>query len=131
LRRAPASYVSLTLIDLIVVGSTEVGSLLVHRSRDADAAWLGERFEPCRDIDAGPVDILTVGDDLAKIDAHAELEPPVGRHGRVPLRHGLLQLDRTLHAVGDATELHQQAVPRRLNETAVMLGDLGIDQVLA
>jgi len=27
------------------------------RRRDADAAWLGQRFEPCRDIDASPKDV--------------------------------------------------------------------------
>ena len=52
--------------------------LLMHRSRDADAAGLGERFEPRRDIYPGAVDVLALGDDLAEIDAHAEQKPPVG-----------------------------------------------------
>jgi hypothetical protein len=53
------------------------------------------------------------------------------RHRRIPLQHRLLHVDGALHGLGDAAELNEQAIARGLDETAVMLGDLGIDQLAA
>src|SRR5438105_4092037 len=45
--------------------------------RDADAAGRGETFEACRDIDAVAIDVVRRHDDVAEIDADAELDAEV------------------------------------------------------
>jgi hypothetical protein len=59
------------------------------------------------------------------------LQAPSGRDGSIPLRHCFLNIERALHRLGDARELHQESVSGRLDETAAMLGDLRIDQLAA
>src|ERR1700704_906861 len=49
---------------------------VAHHPADADPAGFGERFEAGRDIDAVAVDVVGVDDDVAEIDAHAQLDPP-------------------------------------------------------
>jgi hypothetical protein len=55
--------------------STFVAHLVAHRAADADPARLGQAFEPRRDIDAVAVNVVLVDDDVADIDADAELDP--------------------------------------------------------
>ena len=45
-----------------------VGDLFVYDLRDVDAAWLGERLDPRRDVDAVAEDVAVLGDDVAEID---------------------------------------------------------------
>ena len=49
----------------------------------------------------------------------------------VALRHPLLHRDRAAHRIDDAGELDQQAVAGGLDDAAVMLGDLRIDELAA
>ena len=42
---------------------------------DANAARLGDAFQPRRDVDAVAEDVVAVDDDVADIDADAELDP--------------------------------------------------------
>ena len=47
----------------------------------------------------------------------------------VPLGHRLLHLDRAAHRIDDAGKLDQQAVAGGLDDAAVVLGDLRIDEL--
>ena len=49
----------------------------------------------------------------------------------VPLGHRLLHLDRAAHRIDDAGKFHQQAVAGGLDDAAVVLGDLRIDELAA
>ena len=49
----------------------------------------------------------------------------------VALGHRLLHLDRAAHRIDDAGELDQQAVAGGLDDAAVVLGDLRIDELAA
>src|SRR5215472_15132085 len=44
-------------------------SILLNAGRDADAARLGQSFEPGGDIDAVPKDVAILDDDVAHVDA--------------------------------------------------------------
>ena len=46
-------------------------------------------------------------------------------------RHSLLHLDRVAHGIDHAAKLGQHPVPHELDDAPAMLGDLGIDDVLA
>ena len=62
--------------------------------------------------------MLVISSDLA-----ARPDPPLG--------HRLLHFDRAAHRIDDAGKLHQQAVAGGLDDAAVVLGDLRIDEVAA
>jgi hypothetical protein len=55
--------------------------LLVGGGREADAAGLGNAFQPRGDVDAVAENVVAVGEHVADIDTDAELEPPIGRTG--------------------------------------------------
>jgi hypothetical protein len=55
----------------------------------------------------------------------------VRRGAHVPLGHRSLHLDRTAHRIDDARKLHQQAVAGGLDDAAMVLGDLRIDELMA
>src|SRR5271166_4905040 len=57
--------------------------ILPHAGRDADPAGLGQAFEPCRDIDAVAEDVAVLNDDVADIDADAELDAALRRQGGI------------------------------------------------
>ena len=60
-----------------------------------------------------------IDDDIAEIDADAELDPPF-RRGTESLRSAISRciVDRAAHRVDDAAELHQQAVAGGLDDAA-------------
>ena len=68
-------------------------------------------------------------DDVAEIDADAELDAPLRRHAGIALRHRALHLDRASHGIDDAGELDEQAVAGGLDDAAAVLGDLGVRQL--
>ena len=106
-----------------------LADLVAHGARDADAAGLGEHFEPRRDVDAVAKDVVVLDDHVAEIDADAELDPPRRRDVGVASRHPALDLGRAQHRIGDAVELDQHAVAGGLDDAALVLGDGRIDQL--
>ena len=89
--------------DVLELGRAEVGDLQIKPSldlpigvlREADRAGLGDAFEPRGDIDAVAHQVaVALLDDVAEMDADAELDAPVGRHARVALGHAVLHFDR-------------------------------------
>src|SRR5207247_4754247 len=76
------------LLARVVEGEVElVAHLIAHDTADADAARLGERLEAGGDVDAVAIDVVVVADDVADIDADAELDALVGRTIAVAPRH--------------------------------------------
>jgi hypothetical protein len=49
----------------------------------------------------------------------------------VPLRHRLLHCDGAAHCIDDARKFHQHPVAGGLDDAAVVLGDLRIDELMA
>jgi hypothetical protein len=60
-----------------------------------------------------------------------ELDPLVFRGRRVALGHPVLKCKRAGDRLDDARELYQHAVPGGLDDPALVLGDLRIDQLAA
>ena len=105
-----------------------VANLVVHIARNENAPRFGESLQACRDVDAVAIDIVAVADDVADIDADAELNAALRRHLGIALGHASLHVDRAAHRIDYAREFQQQAVAGRLDDAAVMFGDLGVDQ---
>ncbi|MGA7265068.1 MAG: hypothetical protein WCB44_20555 [Stellaceae bacterium] len=86
------------LLAQVLEGNIElVAHLITHHAADADPAWLGQGFEPCRDIDPVSEDVLALDNDIAKIDPDSELDMLLWRDGRISLRHAPLNLDSAAH----------------------------------
>src|SRR5689334_19526807 len=83
------------------------------------------------DVDAVAIEVVALDDHVAEIDADAQFDAVVRGGAGVPLGHRLLHRDGTAHRIDDAGKLHQQAVAGGLDDAAVMLGDLRIDELMA
>src|SRR3984893_7222795 len=98
-------------------------------SRDADPAWCGETFEPCRKVDPMAVDVIRRDDDVTEVDAHAELDPMRLRQFGIPRDHGALHFEGAAHGVDDTAEFDESAVSGALDDPATMLADLRRDDL--
>ena len=63
-----------------------VAKALVDNTRDADPAWVGQ-FQAGRDVHAVTVDVGTLADHVAKVDADAKNDPPGHGQRFVRRRH--------------------------------------------
>jgi hypothetical protein len=104
-----------------------VSYLLMHSTRDADAAWFGETLETRRDVDAVAVDLLALDHNVAEVDADAEFHPAFERNRDVFGFERGLDLDRALDRIHDAGELREHAVTGGVDEPAAMLLDEGVN----
>jgi hypothetical protein len=105
--------------------------MVADSARDADAAGLCQCLQPRRDVDAVAVDVAAIDDHVAEIDRDPEGDAFVlGRIG-VAVHHRPLDLDRAPHSIDDAGKLHQHAVAGSLDDAAVMLPDLRVDELAA
>ena len=76
---------------------------------------MANAFEPRGDIDAVAHQIaVALLDDVAKMNADAEFDPPFGRHAGVALDDAVLHLDRAADRVDHAAELDEMPSPVRL-----------------
>ena len=66
-----------------------------------------------------------------KLDADAELDPPLGRQAGVALDHAALHFDRAAHRVHHAAELNNGSIAGSLDDAAMVHGDNGINQIAA
>ncbi len=97
-----------------------------------DRPRLRNTLEPRGDIDPVAHEVaVALLDDVAEMDADAELDAPLGRHAGVSLDQSVLHLDRAADRVDHAAELDNRAVAGAFDDAAVMSGDGGVDQVAA
>ena len=103
--------------------------VLLYPRRHADPSRLCQTFEPSRDIHAIAEDVPVLNNDVALMDADAELDPIVGRNRLIAVGHTGLHLGRAAQRVHDTAELDQKPVACRLDEPAVTRGNGRIDQL--
>jgi hypothetical protein len=108
-----------------------VAHVVMDRIGDEHPAGIGQGFDPCCDVDAVTVEVVALDDHVAEIDADAPFDAVVRRDTSVPLGHPLLHFDRAAHRVDDAGKFDQDAVAGGLDDPAVVLGDLRIEELAA
>jgi hypothetical protein len=94
-------------------------------------AGLRQRLEPRRHVHPVAENVVTIGDDVAEVDADAESEAPVFGHFNFAIHYHPLDLDRAAHRIDDAGKLHQQAVPGGLDDAAMVLSDFRTEELAA
>ena len=73
-RARPGDVFDLLLAPILECDVKLVAHLVAHHPAAGDPAWLGQRFQPGGNVDAIAEDILIVDNDVAEIDADAELD---------------------------------------------------------
>ena len=101
-----------------------------HGAGDANAPWRSHRFQSRRDVHAVAVDIITVTDDIADVDAYAEFYPLVERHRLIPFGHASLHVHGAPHRVDGTGEFHQHPVARGLDQAPTVADESRIRHIL-
>src|SRR4029077_8617973 len=84
---------------------------------EADRAGIGDPFEARGDIDAIAHQIaVRLLDDVAKVNADAELDAALGRQAGVAFDHAGLHFDRAADGVDHAAKLDEAAVAGALDD---------------
>jgi hypothetical protein len=96
--------------------------------RDADAARLGNTFQPRSNIHTIPEYVAILDDNVAHMDANAEFDALVLRHKCITLDHAVLNLNGTARGIHGTCELDQDAIASPLNDTAAMICNLGFQE---
>ena len=102
--------------------------MVADGARDADAARRGQPLQPCRDVDAVAVNVAAVGDHVAEIDPDAKAQAPLLGEVQIAVGHRALNFAGAAHRVDHAGKLRQHAVAGGLDDAAVTLADLRIQQ---
>src|SRR5215471_11650901 len=98
-------------------------------ARNIDLARLRDAFDARGDIDAIAVDVVRFHDDVAEIDADAILDPRLLRKRGVATNEILLNDDAAPNGLDGAVEDCDEAVAGRLDQTSMVLGDAGLDEI--
>jgi hypothetical protein len=94
-------------------------------------AGLGYALQPSSNVDAIAEDVVVVDDDVADMDADAELDHLILRHGGILLGHTALDFNRAAHGINGAGKLNQHTVTGRLDDAAAMGGYGGVNEGLS
>jgi hypothetical protein len=122
------------LSDVFELGCAEIANfeietplhLPVGLLGETDRARLGDALEPRRNIVA-----VALLDNVADMDADAELDAFVGRDAHIALGHAGLHFDRAAHRVNHAAELNDYSVAGAFDDVAVVDCDSRVDRIAA
>jgi hypothetical protein len=117
---------------LAEVGEREgelIAHLVVYGAGNCQGAWLANRFETRGEIHRVAEYIGAVPDNIADIDADAQLEEILCTRVRGAQDYDALDRRRAGDRMDDACKLHEQSVSRRLHDTASVGGDSGLEEL--
>jgi hypothetical protein len=123
------SYISKGLLSHIITGDLDLASNLpIGIIGHADPARFGDAFKAGSNIDAVAEDIIIIKNDVTDMNADAEFDPLILRHGGILLGHAALDFNRIAHRIDGAGKLDQHSVARSLDEVTAMRRDCGVDK---
>src|SRR6266851_4075906 len=125
----PSDVLDLLLAQILKDKGQPVAHVVINRIGDEHPAGISQAFDPRGNVDAVAIEVVALDDHVTEIDADAQLDAAVRADIRVPLRDCLLHRDGTAHRVDDAGKLDQHAVAGGLDDAAVVLGDLRIEEL--
>jgi len=124
--------------DVLELSLAQVGDRQIKPSLDlaigvlgkADRPRVGDALQARGDVDAVAHQVaVALLNDVAEVNADAELDASFRWQTSVALDHSVLHLDRAPDRVHYATELNDVAVAGALNDAPMMRGDGGIDEI--
>ena len=93
---------------------------------NADAAWFGDSFKACHNIDAVAEDIVIIENNIADMNADAELDPFIA--ARLFCSAIALEFTRASRCIDSAGKLDEHAVSRSLDDMAAVGGDCWVNK---
>ena len=127
----PRDVLEALLAEVVKLGIDFAAHLAEGVLRDADAAGLGDAFEPSRDVDAIAVDVAVFDNDVAEVHSDPEGDPLFFRCPGIAFGHPTLEGDRTGDGLNDAREFDEDAITGCLDDAALVFGNLGVDEFAA
>lgn len=115
--------------EIIKTEAQLIEDLIAHDSAYANPARLSQHFQARRDIDAITKDVIAINDDVTKIDTDTKVQSLIRGNAFVALGHAPLDVNCAAHCIDNTREFQQQPVTGRLDDAAVMLRDLGVDEL--
>src|SRR4029078_1216133 len=95
-----------------------------------DFAGAGEGEKARGEIDAAAVDVVGFDDDVADFEPHAEMHLALGRDARIAAVARLLDRESRRHGRAHVREVDQEAVAKALDDTAALLGQNAVPDML-
>ncbi len=129
-RDRPIDVLDLNLSAIPERGADPIADAFVHDRGDANPTGLGERLQPRRDIDAVAVNVVLVDDDVAEVDANANMNRGLA-FGQYAGRDRVLDSNRAFDRVDDARKFDQRPIADQFDDAPVMSGDLWIEETFA
>jgi hypothetical protein len=108
-----------------------VPDLIVDDPRHTDSARFGDPLQSGCYVDPITMNVLTLDDDVAQVDADPEYDPLVFRDRGIALGHPMLHRDRTGDRLDHAREIDQDAVAGRFDNAALVFGNRGVNEFTA
>src|SRR5262245_24975076 len=103
----PRNVLELLLANILEGDFETSMDILLHAARNANPARFGQSLKPCRDVHAVAPYVGAVNDDVARVDAHAELDPLLLGQIDVTLIHRALDFDGPAHRRNHAGKFYQ------------------------
>src|SRR6478736_7300711 len=79
-------------------------------------------------VDAITEYVVVIENDVTDMNADAEFDPLILRHGGILLGHAALDFNRIAHRIDRTGKLDQHSVARSLDDATTMRGDSGINK---
>jgi hypothetical protein len=98
---------------------------------NTDAAGIGESFQPRGHVDAVPINVRALDNDVPQVDANTEPDAQFFGQVRLAPNHGLLNVGGALDGLNDAGKLGQQPIAHELHDAPLMLRDLRLHRLSA
>ena len=123
---------SINILDLLLPRRLErerefLFDFLRHLTRDANPAWSSQLLQPRCDVHPFATAVFAINNHLADVGADAHVEPFLFRHGGVALGHSTLKRHGALDSINHTAELDEEAIAHQLEDSPVMLVDLGLE----
>src|SRR5207302_4284086 len=115
------------LADVLKTEIELAGDLIVHARRDADAAGLGERFEPCRDVDPVAEQVIVLYDDITEIDPNPKMHPAVVGQRVVARLERFLDFYCAAHGFHDARKFVKYRISGGAHDAAAVESNNPVD----
>ncbi|WP_442893329.1 hypothetical protein [Bradyrhizobium sp.] len=93
--------------------------------RDAYATGLRQSLQARCHVHAIAENVTSINDDVADIDANAELDPLLIGYPGIAPGHSALNVESATHCVHDTDKPSQHPVPGVLDDPLAVFGDLG------
>src|SRR5262249_34042247 len=104
-----------------------VGDPIMDHFRNIDAARLGQRLDPRRDVDTLTEDVARLEDDVAEIDPDPHRDAWVGRKRLVHWRQGITQPRRAARRFDRVVEIDEYEFGGLLEYVSAEFGNLRFD----